>query len=183
MPADHKPGPIGVRERFPDLYAELRKVAAAMIDKYRPVSLVPTELVSEAFMRLSAEEARRRAGGRSELGTKPAAEFKACFGAACRDVVIEYWRRRNAQVRGGDRAREPLSTSIALDGGIVLGAVEVDEAISTLEALDPLLALIVEARLFGGLTMVECAQLTGEPLRTVERKWTFARDWLRDRLG
>ena len=80
-----------VRERFAQLYSQLRRVAEALLRK-KPHSILPTELVHEAFVELQHEARRRQDAQRSELGGKPHSVFKACFGAACRDVLADRHR-------------------------------------------------------------------------------------------
>ena len=58
-----------------------------------------------------------------------------------------------------------------------------DELITKLEDLDPLEAKIVELRFFAGMNMQEIAEVVGKPKRTVERKWTGIRAWLRRELS
>ena len=72
----------GVRERFPAMYAGLREIAGRMMRDQKARSLAPTELVAEAFVKLTSEEDRRARDDRSMLGEKPDAAFKACFGAS-----------------------------------------------------------------------------------------------------
>ncbi|MCA8951425.1 MAG: hypothetical protein KDE27_18095, partial [Planctomycetes bacterium] len=87
--APETPPAPGVRERFPELYGELRQLAERMLRHRAAASLSPTELVHEAFFKLRDEESRRLRNDRSQLGQKPDESFKACFGAACRDVLGE----------------------------------------------------------------------------------------------
>jgi RNA polymerase sigma factor (sigma-70 family) len=58
----------------------------------------------------------------------------------------------------------------------------VDDAMVKLAEEDALKATIVELRFFGGLSVAEVAKVLGVPKRTVERKWTMARAWLRREL-
>jgi DNA-directed RNA polymerase specialized sigma24 family protein len=57
-----------------------------------------------------------------------------------------------------------------------------DEALTTLAALDPRAARIVELRFFGGYTDREVCEIVGAKLPTVRRDWTFARSWLKTHL-
>jgi RNA polymerase sigma factor (sigma-70 family) len=59
----------------------------------------------------------------------------------------------------------------------------VDEALATLEELDPQQAKIVELRFFGGMSVEEVAEVLGQSKRTVERQWTAIRAWLRRELA
>jgi RNA polymerase sigma factor (sigma-70 family) len=54
----------------------------------------------------------------------------------------------------------------------------VDEALSSLERLEPVKARIVELRFFVGLGHREIAELLGCSEKTVQRHWQLARTWL-----
>ena len=56
------------------------------------------------------------------------------------------------------------------------------DALAQLAAHDALMARIVEARVYGGLSVAECAELFGVSPSTVDRHWRFGRAWLRERL-
>ena len=184
MPSEPTPpSNLGIRQRFPQLYDELRGLAARILRRGPPQTVTPSDLTHEAFAKLSAEEVRRRAGDRSELAAKPDPVFKACFGAACRDLLADRARRRGAGRRGGGQVPQPLSTSIEFDAGKSCDLIDLDDAMTALAALDPLLAQVAELRLFGDLTIPECAVVLEHPARTIDRKWAFARSWLHSRLG
>ena len=172
-----------IRVRFPKLYEQLHDVAAGLLNKHGGGTISPTDLTHDAFVKLAAEQEKRREGDRSELGAKPTNEFRACFGAVCRDVLVDYERRRCAKKRGGDRHREPLQSTIAVDAGEEFDLLMVDDAITTLQGLDLLMANVVEMRVFSGLTVPECAGVLKVSPRTVDRKWAFARAWLMDRFA
>jgi DNA-directed RNA polymerase specialized sigma24 family protein len=58
----------------------------------------------------------------------------------------------------------------------------VDEAIERLAVRNPRMARVVELRFFGGLNVVETAELLQTSVRTVEREWTRARAYLLETL-
>ena len=58
-----------------------------------------------------------------------------------------------------------------------------DDALTTLAAVEPRLAQVVELRYFAGLTDLEIAQVLGLTDRTVRRDWDKARLLLRSMLG
>ena len=175
--------PLGVRERFPAMYEGLREIAGRMMRGQQARSLAPTELVAEAFVKLSAEEERRDRDQRSMLGAKPDAAFKACFGAACRDVLVDRVRRRVALKRGGGQTDAELHSQIMVPDRGEMDAEAVGELLGELQELDEQLAQLVEARVFGDLSVPECAELLGVSPRTVDRRWAFAVKWLKERLG
>jgi DNA-directed RNA polymerase specialized sigma24 family protein len=57
-----------------------------------------------------------------------------------------------------------------------------DGALTEFAATDRVAADLVQLRYFGGLSIPDAAQVLGVSLRTVERLWTFARAWLREKL-
>lgn len=173
----------GVRERFPAMYAGLREIAGRMMRDQKARSIAPTELVAEAFVKLTSEEDRRARDDRSMLGEKPDAAFKACFGAACRDVLVDRVRKRVALKRGGGQANAELHSQIMMPEQGEVDAEAVGELLGEMKELDEQLAQLVEARVFGDLSVPECAELLGVSPRTVDRRWAFAVKWLKDRLS
>lgn len=173
----------GIRERFPVMYESLRQIAGRMMRDQQARSLAPTELVAEAFVKLSSEEDRRVRDDRSMLGAKPDAAFKACFGAACRDVLVDRVRKRVALKRGGGQADAELHSQIMMPDQGEVDAAAVGELLGEMKELDEQLAQLVEARVFGDLSVPECAELLGVSPRTVDRRWAFAVKWLKERLG
>ena len=56
--------------------------------------------------------------------------------------------------------------------------VALDDALRTLEALNPRESKVVELRFFGGLSLEETAEVLRVSVGTVRRDWTLARAWL-----
>lgn len=57
-----------------------------------------------------------------------------------------------------------------------------EEAMQSLESVDPRQAKIVELRFFGRLSIEETAYVLGISETTVRREWTFAKAWLQRKL-
>lgn len=162
---------------FSITYEELRRLAHRVRSGEPGVSLTPTTLVNEAWLKLAASP--------TVANTSPL-HFKRIAARAMRQVLVEAARRRHAEKRGGANAvhvsldhaleRSPETAAIARD--------ECDEVIALHEALDrlsrlaPRQALLVESRYFGGLDVVETAELLGVSESTVLREWRLARAWL-----
>lgn len=136
-------------------------------------TLQPTALVHEAWLRLARH---RDEQALDETG------FQMLASHVMRRVLTDHARARQAAKRDGGE-RQPLEPDAtpAADGSALV--IEVDEALSDLAALDPELAALVELRFFGKHTLPEIAALTGQSLRTVNRRWQLARAWLLDALG
>lgn len=170
-------GDPAAREEFaPILHAELKKIARHHLARERADhTLAPTELVHDAWVRLirpdSASFENRR-------------QFFALASTMMRSLLVDHARRQRAERRGGGARPltlrtgvEPSNTDSSLD------VVMLDDALRRLLEIDADLARVAELRLFGGLDMNDVADLLGMPLRTVERRWTAARTWLRKELG
>jgi RNA polymerase sigma factor (TIGR02999 family) len=155
----------------PELYDELRRVAAACLRGEREGhTLQPTALVNEAYLRLVNQH---------DVVWQNRAHFLAVAGRLMRRILVDHARTRARQKRGG------LMTRVTLDDARI-GAVErdldlmaLDNALTELKAVDEQLSSIVELRYFGGLTVEEAAEVLGVSPRTVDRAWATARAWLR----
>lgn len=173
----------GIRVRFAGLYAELRDIAERVLGQQQAQDGdAASDLLHEAFVKLRQEHERRREAGLTAIGHKPEEVFKSCVGAACRDVLIGWIRRESAQKRGGDRQHLPLHAGIEIPGAGVREMLAVHEMLEELASQDPDLASLVEARVFGMLSMEESAALFGMSTRTIARRWAIAVAWLRQRL-
>jgi RNA polymerase sigma-70 factor, ECF subfamily len=158
------------KELLVHVYQDLRRLAASQFRGERPGhTLQPTALVHELYLRLFSAD-------------PPSWEDRAHFLAAAtrqlRHIVLDYARRRNARKRGGPNARMDIDLlavpGIALDSRVL----ELDEALSQLERVDPRAAHVVELRFFGGMSEKEIAAAVDISVATVKRDWTFARSWL-----
>jgi RNA polymerase sigma factor (TIGR02999 family) len=161
--------PAEIDRLMPEVYAELRRVAAVYLRRERPgQTLQPTALVNEAYVRLAGQHTR----------FQNRAHFCAIAANAMRQILVERARARNAQKRGGGAPR------VTLDEGVVAAPIPpvdlpaLDEALTRLAALDPQQARIVELRFFGGLSVEETAETIGVSPATVKRHWSVARAWL-----
>jgi RNA polymerase sigma factor (TIGR02999 family) len=155
---------------LPLVYQELRRLAAAYIRRERPgYTLQPTALVNEAYLRLLKDDPSR---------WQNRAHFCAIAAHSMRQILIERARARDAQKRGGARARVTLDEALAAGGERSIDLVSLDEALERLAAIDPEQARLVELRFFGGLTVEETAEAMHTSPATVKRHWTVARAWL-----
>ena len=109
--------------------------------------------------------------------------FFAAAAEAMRRILVESARRKGrhstAAAAGGSTWTTPPAVSVDPTDELL----DLDEALTRLEAADPAAAQLVKLRYFAGLTMPEAAAALGIPLRTAERNWTFARAWLHRELA
>lgn len=152
------------------VYDDLHRMAESLMrSEQNTVSLSPTVLIHELYLRLSKDQ-------QTELTRN---HFFALAAGTMRRVLVDQARFRKRKKRGGVLARRPLEDwdSISLSDSEHL--LEVDEALRELERLDARQAKIVELRFFGGLTVAETADQMRLSKRTVEADWTMAKAWLR----
>jgi RNA polymerase sigma factor (TIGR02999 family) len=100
-----------------------------------------------------------------------------------RRILVERARHRRAEKHGGRRTRLTLDEEMALVPARSADLLALDEALDRLAAHDGSMAEIVMLRFFAGLSVDETAEALGVSPRTVMRKWTFARAWLRDAMA
>jgi len=151
------------------LHSELRQLAGALLAREREGhTLSATALVHEAWLRLA--DSRQRPW-------QTAAEFYPVASRVMRRVLIDHARKNNAQRRPPLRLRLDIE-----DAQPQVEPVHLDLVLSRLEDYDPRLALVVELRAIGGLTIEETASHLGVDSSEVKRDWTFAKTWLRREL-
>jgi RNA polymerase sigma factor (TIGR02999 family) len=167
--------PEAAEQLLPLVYDELRRLAAHRLDRELPGQTIqPTALVHEAYLRLIRAEGGRHWQSRGH--------FFAAAAEAMRRILVENARRKSRLKRGGGMARQPLEEAELLTPQPSEDVLALDEALTELASTDRAAADLVQLRYFGGLSMPEVAQTLGISLRTVERLWTFARVWLRERI-
>jgi RNA polymerase sigma factor (TIGR02999 family) len=162
---------------LPAVYAELRALAAARLaGEPAGHTLQPTALVHEAFLRL--------VGGAQPDGWNGRGHFFGAAAEAMRRILVESARRKGRARHGGGRRRVDLDAAASVaDDEPADELLDLDAALTRLEAADPPAAQLVKLRYFAGLSMPEAAAALGVPLRTAERNWTFARTWLHRELA
>ncbi|MEY3144087.1 MAG: hypothetical protein RLY21_2580 [Planctomycetota bacterium] len=157
-------------ELAPLVYAELRSLAAAfMRGQPREHTLQPTALVHEAYLRLATS---------SPEALRSRSHFVAVAAKAMRQILINHAVAKNTVKRGGGAVRVSLES---VGGGSVeydwLEILSIHEALERLEQLDPRRASVVEAKVFGGLTNEQVAEVLGVSISTVDSDWRTARAW------
>ncbi len=165
-------------ELLPLVYHELRKLAASRMAVEKPgQTLQATALVHEAYLRLVGPADPARWDGRGH--------FFAAAAEAMRRILVERARRRLARKHGGGSIREDVvpDALCAEDARDPLTVIAVQEALDQLAEKSPRKAELVKLRYFLGCTIPEAAEILGVAPATAEEDWTYARAWLRRRLG
>ncbi len=166
---------------LPLVYDHLRALARAKLaSESSAQSISPTALVHEAYLKM--------------VGTdKPWHDKRHFFAAAAlamRRILVDRARARQGPKRGVIDSRvslEMVQDGAASDGPTpadILASdwIALEQAMTALEAHDPLLAEVVHLRYFAGLTVDETALAMGVSPRSINRDWMIARAWLLRRI-
>ena len=167
-------GDADSRERVYELlYAQLVRLARTHLSGSGAISLNPSALVHEAYLRML---------GRDATPMRDRRAFFAYASTVMRSVLIDHVRASSADKRGG------LLTPVTLTTG-VLNSVAAEEDFSRLnEALEALREVdergfrVVELRYFAGMTEEDIADELAISVPTVKRDWRKARAFLFEQL-
>lgn len=149
----------------------LRRLAHYLMrGERKDISLQPTELVNQVYLRLVSAK---------NQDWQNRQHFFAIAARAMRRYLIDHARGR------------PKADFIALDGIedlLPAGspkaelALTVDQLLDELAKVEPEWCQVVEVKYFLGLTDEEAAEALGMKLRTMQRMWRDARRWLFERV-
>ena len=159
-----------VDESFKQVYASLRQLAHRELRRGSGSTLHTTELVHEAYVKMSRNE---------DLAFESDGKFFRYAAMAMRHILVDRAMRRARVKFGGD------SLHVELDDADHLGAsssstlaLHLDAALRELEKVDPRAAQVVELHYFAGLPLVRVSEVVGMNRRTIDRDWAFARAFL-----
>jgi RNA polymerase sigma factor (TIGR02999 family) len=154
---------------LPIVYDDLRARARRYARRERGITLQPTEIVHEAFLRMA---------GARNVEFVNRAHFLAIASRLMRQVLVDHARAKGAAKRGGDAVQVDLLEQDVGEGSRILDVLALDEVLKRLGRLDPEQERIVELRFFGGLTVEETAEALSVSPATVKRSFASARAWL-----
>lgn len=157
---------------FRMIYAELRRIARRQLAAMpRGQTLDTTSLVHESYLKLIGPAA-------SHVGTR--AHFLNLAARAMRQILCDYARRRlRTRERFDGRALDDIHSAEIAEAD---RWVRLDEALDALNQVNPRHARIIECRFFGGLSEDETAEALEISVRTVQRDWNSARQWLGEHM-
>lgn len=171
------PGPEFSSELIPLLYAELKRLAAARLQREPTgVTLTPTSLVHEAYLRIAGSPSA------SEPKWNSPGHFFGAAAIAMRRILVERARQRRQFVESSAGCSEKSGPLWAIETRSGIDILDLNEALPELEVAYPRAHQVVMLRFFAGLDGAELATVVGVSEPTVKRDWRFARAWLLDRL-
>ena len=154
-------------------YQQLRRIAAARMRVPGNITLQPTALVHEVWLKVADQAAHLERE-----------HFLSLAARAMRQIIIDHARARGAAKRGGGQLQVSLTgLATPADGGGLTDVLALDAVLTRLAELDPRRARVVELRYFGGLTLEQTAEVVGIHTSTVSAEWAHARAWLRQHMS
>lgn len=164
-----------LNELLPLVYAELRRVAARQLRREREgFTLQPTALVHELYLRLVDQR---------HVDWRDRAHFFGVAAQVMRRILVDHARRHRALKRGDGLPTVSIDEAMEEAAPDRIPVLALDHALDRLAGLDADLALIVELRAFGGLTIEETACVLKVSPTTAKREWRTAKAWLTRELG
>jgi RNA polymerase sigma factor (TIGR02999 family) len=159
----------------PRVYIELRRIAGHCMQNEGPGrTLQTTALVHEAWLRMVDV---------TNVDWQHRAHFFAVSATMMRRILLDRARKRVASKRGGGAPRANLDEIPDLSSRKAREMIALDDALKTLETMDPRKSRVVELRFFGGLSVEEAAAVLKVSADTVMRDWKLARAWLLTELN
>jgi RNA polymerase sigma factor (TIGR02999 family) len=155
------------------VYDRLHRMAAYYLRQEHPGhTLEATALVHELYLKMFSSK---------PVQWQDRAHFFAVAAQQLRRILVDHARAARAEKRGGDRMK--ISITAVKNLPLPKDILDIDEALRSLENLDPRAAAGVELRFFAGLKETEIAEALGISPATLHRDWKFARAWLLSQLG
>ena len=167
-------GNAAARERlYAMLYGELVRLARSHLAGSAAVSLNPSAIVHEAYVRMLKRDATPMRDRRA---------FFAYASTVMRSVLIDHVRERAADKRGGGLAPLTLTTGVMQEAIAAEDFSRLNDALMELRQIDDRCFQVVEMRYFAGMTEEDIAQELSVSVPTVKRDWRKARAFLFEQL-
>jgi len=152
----------------PHLYGEIHAIATRQLRNERHLTIEPTALVHEVYLRLL---------GLSRLKLHDRTHFLSMAARIARQALVDEARQRAAQKRDGGYPVTLSDTNLA-DAGRPFDTLELEALLQELERMDAPAADVVTLRVFGGLSIEETAAALDVSVATVNRRWASGKAWL-----
>lgn len=157
------------------VYDELHRLAHQYMKREKPGHILQTSaLINEAYLRLVE---------RPRIHWQNRAQFFGIAARVMRRILVDEARKRKSDKRGGYAIQVTLNEATNVAHEQAANVMALDDALKSLESIDPRQTKIVELRFFGGLGVDETAEVLKVSPGTVMRDWTFARAWLKNEMS
>lgn len=155
---------------IPLVHAELHRIALRCMHDERPDhTLQPTALLNEAYLRLV--DVRR-------VNWQDRIHFLSMAARLMRRVLVDHARSRQSRKRGGGAPTVALINEFDIANERGRDLVALDDALTSLAAVDDRKSQVIELRFFGGLSVEDTAAVLSVSVDTVMRDAKLAKVWL-----
>jgi RNA polymerase sigma factor (TIGR02999 family) len=155
-------------ELFAHLYRDIHAIAVGQLRHERHLTIRPTALVHEAYIRLA---------GLNRMRWQDRAHFLMMASRVTRQAMVDEARRRRASKRASGMQVTLSDTNLgAVDDAYDL--LDVDRLLDELQSFDREVAEVASLRIFGGLSIEEVAEAMQISVATVNRRWGMGKAWL-----
>ena len=175
-----------VADLFGEIMGELRLLSTLYMKSHPPeVTLQPTIIVSEAFVRLANHRPEQ---------FKSEDDFRATASVILRQVFAERAKkrieekRRAAEAMQARRLQKGATEPVAelelpsLEGASPELTLALENALEMLSEVDDRSARVAELKIFGSLPMLTISTIVGGTLQSAEKDWRFAKAFLQKHL-
>jgi RNA polymerase sigma factor (TIGR02999 family) len=150
------------------LYQDIHDIAVRELKHERQLTIRPTALAHEAYLRLTPLR---------DMRWQDRGHFLSMAVRVMRQALVDEARRVRAQKRDGGVA--VTLNDIHLGGSDAgFDALDVDALLTELYAYDAVAADVASLRVFGGLSVEETAEAIDLSVATVNRHWAKGKAWL-----
>lgn len=175
-----------VADLFGEIMGELRLLSTLYMKSHPPeVTLQPTIIVSEAFVRLANHRPEQ---------FKSEDDFRATASVILRQVFAERAKkrieekRRAAEAMQARRLQKGANEPVAepelpsFEGASPELTMALENALEMLSEVDDRSARVAELKIFGSLPMLTISTIVGGTLQLAEKDWRFAKAFLQKHL-
>jgi len=157
----------------PLVYEELHRLAHRHMKRERRYqqghTMQTSALVNEAYLRLIDQR---------NVHWQNRAQFFSIASRLMRRILVDHARSHQYAKRGGGALKVSLDEAAVVSQERAAELVALDDALTSLAAVDPRKCQVVELRFFGGMSVEETAEALRVSPATVNRDWSTAKAWL-----
>jgi len=159
----------------PLVYEELHRLAHQHMKRERQDHTLQTSaLVNEAYLRLINQR---------DVHWQNRAHFFSIASRLMRRILVDHARSHHYAKRGGGAVQVSLDEAALISQDRAAELIALDEALTSLAAIDERKCQVVEMRFFGGMSVEETAEMLNVSPITVKRDWSTAKAWLYREIG
>lgn len=164
---------VSTQQLFELLYDDLRRLADSYFRRERQLTIQPTVLVHEVWIKLAAQD---------KQDWESRGHFMAVAATAMRRLLTNAARDRRTRKRGGDWQQVTLDESARTGDQNIVDLLDLEDALVELAEVNERYVRILELRSFAGLSLDEVAEVIGVGRTLVVREWGKAKAWLAAKL-